>query len=328
MPDDALMRAAESGQLTTKAQVADQARRMLQDKRVAAILADFHRQWLELDKLDSLEKEAAVVPGFTSDIGPLMKTEAQTFVDAVLSSAKPDLGSLLQSPFSFMNAKLAGFYGVKGPTAAAFERVELDPQQRAGILTLGGLLSIQAHPDQTSPVKRGLFVRRQLLCDSPPPPPPNVVVQLPKADPSLSTRERFGQHSSDPYCKACHQLMDPIGLGFESYDAAGRYRSTENGKAIDSSGQLIDTVDIDGTFVGAVDLAKRLAGSSQVSDCTVTEWFRYAYGRDEVDGQDACNTAQLRDTFAKSGQNVRELMFALTQTDAFFYRSVPEGESP
>jgi hypothetical protein len=257
-----------------------------------------------------------------------MRTEVESFVDAVLSSDKPTLGSLLQSPYSFMNNQLAAFYGVKGPTTAAFARVELDPTQRAGILTQGGLLAIHAHADQTSPVHRGLFVRRQLLCTTPPPPPANVVIEVPKVDPTSTTRERFAQHSKEAFCSSCHHLMDPIGLGFEAYDAAGRYRVTENGKPIDSSGELLDTTDIDGKFVGAVDLAKRLAGSQQVSNCAVTEWFRYAYGRDETTDRDACNTAFLRDAFAKSGQNVRELLFALTQTDGFLYRSVPEGESP
>jgi hypothetical protein len=300
---------------------------MLGDARVRAVLADFNRQWLDLDKIDVVEKDATVVQGFTADLPALMRTEVESFVDAVLSSDKPNLGTLFQAPFSYMNAKLAAFYGVRGPAGTAFARVDLDPTQRAGILTQGGLLAIHAHPDQTSPVHRGLFVRRQLLCTTPPPPPANVVIEVPKVDPTSTTRDRFAQHSTEAFCKSCHQLMDPIGLGFEAYDAAGRYRTTENGQPIDASGEIVQS-DIDGKFVGAVDLAKRLAGSQQVGNCAVTEWFRYAYGRDEASDQDACNTEYLRDAFTKSGQNVRELLFALTQADGFLYRSVAEGEAP
>jgi hypothetical protein len=300
---------------------------MLQDDRVRTVLADFNRQWLELDKIDTVEKNAMAVPGFTDDLKGLLRTEVETFVDAVLASDKPTLGSLLRSPFSFMNAKLAGFYGVAAPAATGFARVELDPNQRAGILTQGGLLAVHAHPDQTSPVHRGLFVRRQLLCTPPPPPPANVVIEIPKVDPSSTTRERFSQHSTDAFCKACHQLMDPIGLGFEAYDPVGRFRATENGKTVDASGEIVES-DIDGKFVGAVELAARLAGSQQASNCMVTEWFRYAYGRDESVDQDGCNTTFLRDAFTRSGQNVRELLFALTQTDGFLYRTMAEGEAP
>jgi Protein of unknown function (DUF1592)/Protein of unknown function (DUF1588)/Protein of unknown function (DUF1587)/Protein of unknown function (DUF1595)/Protein of unknown function (DUF1585) len=327
MPDDALLAAAGSGQLATKEQVAAQARRMLQDVRVRSVLADFNEQWLDLEKIDTVEKNPMVVSGYTDDLRPLMRIEVETFVDAVLSSDKPTLTTLFQAPFSYMNAKLAAFYGVKGPTGTAFSRVDQDPTQRSGILTLGGLLSIHAHPDQSSPVHRGLFVRRDLLCTTPPPPPPNVVIEVPNVDSTLTTRERFAQHSTDPFCRTCHQLMDPIGLGFEAYDPAGRYRTAENGKPIDASGEIIDS-DIPGTFVGPIDLASRLVRSQQAANCMVTQWFRYGYGRDELKDADACNSASLRTAFAASGENIRELLLALTQTDGFLYRSVPEGEAP
>ena len=188
-------------------------------------------------------------------------------------------------------------------------------------------MALHAHANQTSPVHRGLFVRKQLLCDSPPPPPANVVIDLPVLDAKLTTRQRFSQHATSAFCGSCHQLMDPIGLGFEGFDPVGRMRTTKNGIAVDTSGELLHT-DVDAKFAGPVDLANKLAVSQQVEDCAVTQWFRYGYGRDDSGDADACNRSVLAKRFADSGHDVRELFFALTQTDAFMYRSVAEGESP
>src|SRR5260370_29262041 len=164
---------------------------MLADPRSKVVLADFHRQWLELSMVETIEKDITVIQGFSSDLRPLMRQETESLIDAIVSSDKADFPSLLTAPFSFMNAKLAAFYGVKGPLGDTFQRVDLDPTKYAGILTQGGLLALHAHANQTSPVHRGLFVRRQLLCDPPPPPPPNVVIDLQKLDPTLTTRQRF-----------------------------------------------------------------------------------------------------------------------------------------
>src|SRR6185369_597035 len=140
-----------------------------------------------------------------------------------------------------------------GPAGDAFERVELDPHQRAGFLTQGAFLATHAKPNQTSPVHRGKFVREQLLCTVPPPPPANLQIKPPSLNPLLSTRERFAEHAQNSFCASCHKLMDPIGLGFESFDGVGRFRTTEYDIPIDDSGELIGT-DVDGTFTGAAAL--------------------------------------------------------------------------
>jgi hypothetical protein len=112
--------------------------------------------------------------------------------------------------------------------------------------------------------------------------------------------------------------MDPLGFGFENYDAMGRFRTEENGKTIDPSGAISQS-DIDGTFVGVVDLAKKLAGSGDVRNCYTTQWFRFAFGRGET-AQDACTLSTVGAAFAAKQGNIKELLVALTQTDAFQYR--------
>src|SRR6185369_17169143 len=141
----------------------------------------------------------------------------------------------------------------------------------------------------------------------------------PSLNPLLSTRERFAEHAQNSFCASCHKLMDPIGLGFESFDGVGRFRTTEYDIPIDDSGELIGT-DVDGPFTGAAALGQRLAESEDVQACVVTQWFRYGYGRAESPDADACSLATLSEKFAAAGGNVRELLVALTQTDAFLYR--------
>jgi hypothetical protein len=319
MPDNDLFLAAEGSKLGTREEIAAQARRLMADPRARPMVALFHEQWLELDKIDDVEKDRTLFAGFDPVVlRPLFRKEADLTLEAVVWQGDGTVASLLTAPFSFMNARLATHYGIKGPAGDAFERVMLDPAQRGGFLTEAGFLAAHALANQTDPVRRGKFVREQLFCTILPPPPDNVEVRPPDLDPKLTTRERFARHSQDPLCAGCHQLMDPIGLGFESYDAVGKFRATENGKPVDASGTITGT-DIDGGFVGAVELGKKLAGSAQVRACVVKQWFRFGYGRSETP-QDLCSMETLKAMFAGGKNDVRELLVALTQTDAFMFR--------
>jgi hypothetical protein len=224
-----------------------------------------------------------------------------------------------------MNSKLASYYGVKGgPSGDTFAKVTLDPSQRLGLLTQGGLLSVLAKANQTAPVQRGKFVREQLFCAELPPPPPNIMIKPPDISPTLSTKDRFAAHRTEASCNGCHTLMDPIGLTLEQYDGAGQFRTTENGKPIDVTGEITQS-DVMGPFSGAQGLAQKLAASTEVKQCISKSWFRYAYGRGETDF-DACTLAQVDQTFQKGGYKIKDLIHALTQTDAFLYRKyVPAG---
>lgn len=318
MPDDALFAAAEQGSLATPAQIEAQARRMLEDPKAHEAVANFHEQWLDYDRIANVGKDAATYPSWSPEIGSLMHEETRQFLDDVVFGPSGGLGALLTSPTTFLNEKLATFYGVTGATGEGFQRVTLDPAQRAGVLTLGTLLTINAHSNQTSPVHRGKLVRERLLCANIPPPPPNVMVKAPEPDPNSTARQRFAQHSMDPSCKGCHTLMDPIGFGFESFDGMGRFRTVDGSAPIDASGDLVGT-DVDGHFNGVSELAAKLSQSQQVASCYATQWFRFAYGRGESDA-DTCSLAALRTRLQASSGNIKELLVALTQTDAFLYR--------
>ncbi len=324
MPDDELFLAARDDALRTKDQVAAQARRMLADPRARDIVRIFHAQWLDLDLIDRLDKDPIAYPSFSDSLRDSMRGETEAFIDHVIWDAGADATLLLTAPYTFVDSELAAHYGVSDPGWDGFHRVDLDPNQRAGILTQAGLLALWSKSDQTSPIHRGKFVREQLLCTPLPPPPPGLVVEVPDPDPTATTRERFAQHSSDPACSGCHQLMDPIGFGFEHYDAIGRWRSEEHGLPIDATGEVIAS-DLPGPFDGTVELAGQLAASEQVADCLVRQWFRFAYGRLET-AEDTCTLDALAERFSASGNDVLDLLVELTLSDAFRYRRV--GATP
>ncbi|UJR82329.1 DUF1592 domain-containing protein [Sandaracinus amylolyticus] len=325
MPDDALFAAADAGELETVDQIADHARRMLDDPRALRTIERFVDAWLELE-LDVVSKDPETYPDWSDELAAAMHDETRAFVDHVLTEGSGTLDELLTADYSFVSPALAAVYGVEVPEGATEPvRVALDPTQRAGLLTQPGFLSQHARGNQSSPVFRGRFVRERLLCQTLPPPPEDLLVVPPEPDPSASTRDRFEQHRSDPACSGCHELMDPIGFGFEHYDAIGRWRDRDEGFDVDASGRIVGTRETDGEFEGAVDLAHRLANSPDVHACLTQQWWEFAFRR-TVEEADACSIDEVRRAFDESGRDLRALIIALVRTDAFLYRRAAEGE--
>lgn len=323
-PDDLLIAAAQAGKLATVEGVADEARRLLRDPRARDASLHFHRQWLQVQRLDMVFKDDDIFPEFTPALRDRLGAETDAFVNHVIFEGEGSLTAILSAPYSMLDPALAAFYGVDPPAGGAMARVDLDPARRAGVLTHGSVLSTQAKFNQTSPVLRGKWVREQLLCDHLEPPPADVDITPPALDPNLTTRERFAQHSDDPSCIGCHRKMDPVGFSFEHYDGVGRWRDDEDGgQPVEADGELLFT-DVDGEYYGVVELAQRLAGSARVHGCYITQWFRFAHGRDTTDA-DACTLEQLEGVFVGSDLGVQELMIALTQTDAFRFRPAVEA---
>ena len=328
MPDDVLFAAAEADELRTKEQISAQATRMLEDEKARDLVRNFHTQWLQLTHLDSVTKDTGVYPAYQSSLRGLWKEEIQTFVEQVVLEGDGSLETLLTADYAFMNEQLAGFYGddvldsVSGPE---FRQVQVDPERRAGFLTSAGLMATHANINQSSPVFRGKFVREQLMCNTLPLPPNDLVIEPPQLDPTKTTKEQFEEIGANPACAGCHTLMNPIGFIFEHYDGIGQWRDQQNGKNIDATGEVVQTDDIDGDYDGAVELASALAGSTQVRECVSSQWFRFAYNR-TVTAEDSCSVEQLNDVFRSSGFNIKALLVALTQTNAFLYRRAVELE--
>jgi len=322
-PDDALFAAAAAGQLQTAADVATQAQRMLQDARARAMVSRFHDQWLELDRVETLEKDGQAYPAFTPLVAQAMRGEVRALVDAVTWEGDGKVATLLTAPYTFLNDVLGKFYGVQG-LGSAFVRVDqakLGPRRAAGLLTMGAVLATHASSNQTSPTKRGEFVRLAMLCEELPPPPANVNIVLPPPQPDQTRRQLIGEHASVASCKSCHQLMDPLGFGFENFDASGAWRVDEAGQPVDASGAIVGS-DTPGPFNGPEALAAKLASSNQVQTCIATQWFRYAFGRD-LEELDACTMTDMTRELRSAG--TLGLIRHLTQTAPFIGRTIPEG---
>jgi Protein of unknown function (DUF1592)/Protein of unknown function (DUF1588)/Protein of unknown function (DUF1587)/Protein of unknown function (DUF1595)/Protein of unknown function (DUF1585) len=315
MPDDTLFAAAAQDALRTPDQLAAQARRLLAVTGGAATdrITQFFTEWFRLINIDRLAKDPTAFPTFKPTLGPLLRDETQTFVKKTLFGGPGDLTTLFTAPYTYGTAEVAALYGAPAPGPDG--KIMLDPKQRAGLLTQAALLATFAKGDSTDPVHRGKFVWEGLLCGSVPAPPNNVNITPPTITPGTTARTRFTQHRSDMSCASCHSIMDPIGLSFENYDGMGRWRETEFGLAIDASGALKGT-DVDGPFVGAVELAQKLAVSQQAATCAVRQLFRFGYGRYDL-AEDAPTIDHLAADFQTSRQKILELLVSMTQVPAF-----------
>lgn len=320
MPDEALFAAAEAGALETPEGVAEQARRLLSSPRARQRIGLFFTEWLRLRHIDKLQKDTTMFPDYEMSLGPLMREQVERFAQAVILDDEGTVADLLTAPFTFVNNRLAPLFGVEAPAGSTMTRVELDPTERAGLLTHPALLATLAHQNQTDPVVRGKFVRESLLCFQVPPVPVGLVVSAPEIVPGSTTRERFSQHQEDPACSGCHLLMDPIGLGFEHYDPIGQWRDLDNGLPVDATGDIIGT-DVAGTFDGAIELSQKLAKSEEVANCFAKTWLRFALGRSEQDADQGA-LAVAGERFKASGFTISELLVALTETKAFRYQRV------
>jgi hypothetical protein len=323
VPDDTLLDAAMRNELKTKDQIAAQAQRMLADNRARPAVAEFYRQWFGLARLESTNKDTTAYPKFNDTLKASMEEESRRFIEDVVWNGDSKLSTLLSANYSFVNKPLADLYGVTGPQDdQTYQKVNLNPDQRAGILTQGSVLAAYARPDQSSPVKRGQWVRVRMLCQDLPDPPANVP-QLPEPKQGISNRERFAMHTNNPACSGCHNLIDGLGFGLEAYDGIGQFRTMDQGVPVDSSGNITATTDIDGAYNGGPELAGLLAGSAQVRDCAPTQLLRYSMGRRD-EAEDACSLSEVQAAFANSNGDLKELVIALTQTDAFSMYRKPE----
>lgn len=321
-PDAALAQAAASGELGTAAGVESQARRLLNDPRAHQALSVFTSQWLRFEKMNNLTKSQALFPSFTASTAASLRSAAATYVDYLLWQ-RGDFQSFFLDDHAFVNDDLAPLYGVPAPGSSKLTLVATDRTERAGILTLAGLLAGFAHETSDAPVLRGVFVLDRLLCDAPPPPPkgiPPLAADVPGA-PAMTTRQKVEITHVTPACMGCHEAIDGIGFGFEHYDAIGRYRTLENGLPVDAKSELKNTLDADGPFDGAVELAQKLARSKQAQACVARQLYRYSLGLSKQQ-VNACTLASTVQRFASSGLDFRELLVGYVTSDAFRRRPI------
>ncbi len=319
MPDDQLFAAAQRGELHTAQQVEAQARRMIEDPRGVAGIVDFHRQWLDFDRVNSQNKDPMLFPDWNDTLRQSMREEVDRFVGYVFSDGGGTLAELLTSTTTFANKPLADLYGVP-ISGTDWQMASLPGDQRSGLLTRADFLASRAHTTNGSPPLRGVSVLDELLCNRPPPPPPNADTSTPTGDPSMpkTNRQLFEERTAPATCQACHQTINGLGYGFEHYDSIGRYRTTDNGLPVDAKGSVMGT-DADGSYDGALELSQRLAGSDQVNYCMVRNWYRYAFARDDAI-EDWCKLDSAYAAVQAHGGDIRELLVSLATSYEFMHR--------
>lgn len=304
-PDDVLLNAAAQGDLDTTEGVREQVDRMLADDKAARALGDFHVQWLELSDLPDKEKDADAFAFWTPELIAAMQKEVVDFTDHVLNNGEGNFGELLTAPYSVIqNDDLAKVYGLSGGKDGVSM---LDAKVRGGLLTQPGFLASHAHASENSWTERGKFVRESLFCQTIASPPANI-------DPT-QLQANAPNRLKDATCSGCHQLMDPVGLGFEQFDPVGQYVPDA-----DSKGTVIDAPDekLNGAFDGVVALAEKISKSQDVANCVVLHWYRYALRRLEVD-EDACSLARTQVSFAESGMDIKSLVAEVATSDSFLH---------
>jgi mono/diheme cytochrome c family protein/PAS domain-containing protein len=276
MPDNDLLRAADLGTLRKPEVLEAQVRRMLKDPRSNALIENFAGQWLELRRLESVTPDRDKFPQFEEYLRISMRRESDLFFQSIMRDDRSIL-DLIDGRYTFLNQRLAEFYGIPNVKGPEFRKVDLTGTHRGGILTQASVLTVSSYATRTSPVLRGKWVLENLLNAPPPPPPANVPpLEEAKAGTSASLRQVMEAHRANALCASCHSKMDPLGFGLENFNAIGEWRDKDGKFPIDSSGVLPDGR----TFQGPDELKTILrANKDAFAECMTEKMLTYALGR-------------------------------------------------
>ena len=249
IPDDELLDVAARGQLSDARILEQQVRRLLGDARArTALVNNFAGQWLYLRNLQAMSPDARMYPDFDDTLREAFQLETELFLESQLREDRSVL-ELLTANYTFVNERLAKFYGIPRVYGAHFRRVTLPDANRAGLLGHGSILTVTSYSTRTSPVVRGKWVLENILGAPPPPPPPNVPPLKEPGEagaPPATMRQRMEQHRQNPVCAACHVRMDPLGFALENFSGIGKWRTHEAGIPIDAAGIMANGTKVEG----------------------------------------------------------------------------------
>ena len=315
IPDDTLLKEAANGKLLTPDQVRRQVQRMLPDPRTHAKLKAFLMQWLRVDQAPDLSKDSELFPNFDAAVATDLRSSLEIMLDDIAWSEKSDFRRLLNEDTIYLNGRLAKLYGAELPEDAGFEKVALNPEQRAGVISHPYLLAGFAYTANSSPIHRGVFISRSLLGRSLRPPPEAVAPLAPDLHASLTTRERVALQTKAEACNSCHKMINPLGFTLENFDAIGRFRAEEKGKAIDASGSYLTRTGKQQQFKNARDLAAFLATSDETHSAFVEQLFHY-FVKQPWRAYSPTLRTELTKKFVADEFNMRNLLAEIVTTAA------------
>jgi hypothetical protein len=313
MPDDELARLARGKQL--RLNLEPQVHRMLADPKSTALVDGFAAQWLQLRNLDRAKPDPKRFPNVDEELLASMRRETDLFLAAVMREDRSVL-DFLDAKFTYLNGPLARHYGISGATTEQFERVALKGPQRGGLMTQASILTISSYPTRTSPVLRGKWVLESLLGTPPPPPPPDVPELKAENLTAASLRQQLEVHRASATCASCHDQMDPLGFGLESYDATGKWRTHDGKFAIDASGTLPGGTKFD----GPAELISVLKSRPDAFIRSLTEkLLTYALGRG-LERYDTPAVNSIAEATASNGGRFSKLILEIVRSTPFQQR--------
>lgn len=313
MPDDELLALAESGKLRAPGVLDAEVKRMLDDPRSSALADNFAGQWLEIRNLDVVKPDPQKFPEWGPELRDAMESETRLFFNYVLHENRP-LSDFIDAHYTFLNERLAKYYGIAGVTGPEFRKVDLTTDERGGVLSQASVLTVSSYPTRTSVVIRGKYVLNNILGTPPPPPPPDV----PPLDESAvgtaaSLRQQMEKHRANPACASCHAKMDALGFGLENYDAIGRWRTMDGKFSVDASGTLPDGK----SFNSPAQLRQILEGDMpQFAHCLIEKMMTYALGRG-LERYDNRTVDGIEQGLAASGYRFQTLIYEIVHSLPF-----------
>jgi hypothetical protein len=320
-PDAELLRVAATGALRDPAVRVEQARRLLSMSDTRLQFRRFALEWLEVDGLLQTAKSSTLFPSYEA-LKPFMLAETESYVDEVMVSGGASAKGLIAGGFASVGPEMARFYGLKtyGP------RASLTGSGRLGVLQQASFLAAHAHEDVTSPVKRGDFVMRKLLCEKLKRPSEiGLEVVMPPPSNQLTNRERLSQHISDPGCASCHTSLDAIGFTFETFDAMGGTQQHDHDRPISASAEVrLDPKAPLRVFESSAELTRALGESPVISVCFARHAFRYFSA--QADPEVEASFLALREQLPEAQRdNLVDVLLAYVASDLFVLREVRAG---
>jgi hypothetical protein len=324
-PDDALLTAAQKGELSTKAGLQRQADRLTSSPRLEGGVSAFFDDMLQMDRFATQTKDSQRFPKYTQVLADDARQQTlKTLVD-LLVTRNGDYRDIFTTRDTFMTRTLALVYKVPYLSKERWAPYQFSEDSgRAGVLTQVSFLSLFSHPAESSPTKRGVALNEIFLCQTTPPPPNNVdftAVNPDGPNKAKTVRLRLEAHVNNPVCAGCHSLVDPPGLALERFDTLGQSREYEEGQLIDVHAQIGGK-----PFDGAVGLGKVLHDNPRTASCLAKNLYATGTGR-AVPAGDRKKVDELAQSFAAGGYRLPAFLKALAAGDDLYLAPVSAGRT-
>ena len=313
-----MLELVKNGQLRRADVLANQVRRMLKDGKSRALVENFAGQWLQFTNIDIVKPDVRTFPQFEDSLRHSMRRETERFLEEIIRADRSVL-EILDADYTFLDERLARFYGIADIEGPQFRRVDVGSTQRGGgLLSHASILTITSYATRTSPVVRGKWILENLLNAPPPPPPPSVpALEETASEPGGTLRQQLEAHRSNSACAGCHARLDPLGFALEHFDAIGAWRDTDGKAAVDASGKLPSGQ----SFQGHRELKQILLTERQAFlQCLAEKLLVYALGRG-LERYDRPALAKITDQLSAKEHRFSELVLGIVKSMPFQMRN-------